>query len=202
MQYSDVSTCDYADALTVNQFMSADIRALWPQHTRLAGPAFTVECPPGDHLMLHAAIYRAQPGDILVVKGDNKLALAGGNVCAIAQQNGIKGMIVDGYVRDVAEITQMEFPVYARGSFPKPAAKRKLGTLQQTIRCGGVEVNNGDIVIADEDGVAVIPALEAKRAFEIALKRNQQDSGMTLAEWREQHLEKVQSTLTTLGFTE
>ncbi len=202
MQYSDVSTCDYADALTVNQFMCADIRALWPQEQRLAGPAFTVECPPGDHLMLHAAIYRAQPGDILVVKGDHKLALAGGNVCAIAQQNGIKGMIVDGYVRDVTEIAQLEFPVYARGCFPKPAAKKQLGALQQPILCGGVEVNQGDIVIADADGIAVIPAADSAQVYEAALKRHQKDNDTSLTEWRRQHLEKVQSTLTTLGFTE
>nr|WP_246261374.1 RraA family protein [Alteromonas ponticola] len=202
VSYSDVSTCDYADALDANQFMHASIRALWPQTQRLAGPAFTVVCAPGDHLMLHAAIYRAKPGDILVVQGDEKLAMAGGNVCAIAQKRGIQGMIVDGFVRDIDEIAQMQFPVYAKGTFPKPAAKKALGKLASPIQCGDVQIENGDIIVADNDGIAVIPFNQRKAIYEVAMSRKQKDAEMTLEQWQSQHLEKVETTLTKLGFTQ
>ncbi|MCW8090732.1 RraA family protein [Alteromonas sp. ASW11-130] len=181
--------------------MREDIRALWPQTQRLAGSAFTVECPPNDHIMFHAAIYRVRPGDVLVVKGDERLAPARPNVCAIAQKNGIQGMIVDGYVRDVAEITALQFPIYAKGCFPKPAAKKALGSIRQPISCGGVDVENGDIVVADEDGIAVIPFEQRQSTYDIARRRNQTDNATTLEGWQKQHLEKVKSTLTKLEFT-
>ena len=88
--FDSVSPCEYADALPRHQFMDYAIKPLWEGIPRIAGPAFTVKCEPGDHLMLHAAIYRASPGDIIVVEADDKFAVAGGNVCAIAQARGIK----------------------------------------------------------------------------------------------------------------
>jgi len=93
--FDSVSPCEYADALPREQFMHYAIKPLWEGMPRIAGPAFTVKCEPGDHLMLHAAIYRASPGDIIVVEADDEFAVAGGNVCAIAQSRGIKGFVID-----------------------------------------------------------------------------------------------------------
>jgi 4-hydroxy-4-methyl-2-oxoglutarate aldolase len=79
-----------ADLLDRGQVMDIGIRPLWTPVPRVAGPAFTVRCPAGDNLMLHAAIYRAEPGSVVVVQaGDADYALAGGNVCAVAQRRGI-----------------------------------------------------------------------------------------------------------------
>jgi len=87
--FQDVSPTILADILGRSQVMDIGIRPLWAPMTRVAGPAFTVRCAPGDNLMLHAAIYRAEPGSILVVEaGDVDYALAGGNVCAIAKRRG------------------------------------------------------------------------------------------------------------------
>ena len=92
----------------------------------MAGPAYTVRCPAGDNLMLHAAIYRAEPGSIIVMEaGDVDYAVAGGNVCAVAQKRGVAAFIIDGAIRDLAEIRKLGFPVFARGVIPIPGARRR-----------------------------------------------------------------------------
>lgn len=200
--YTCVSTCEYADALPREQFMDYAIHALWQPAPAIAGPAYTVRCEPGDHLMLHAAIYRAAPGDIIVVQADDQYALAGGNVCAIAQSRGIKGFVLDGVIRDIGEIRQMQFPVYGRGVIPKPGAKQSVTPLNQPVDCGGVRVNPGDIIVADQEGIAVIPAEKASEALQIARARADKDSAVTLQQWQADHYQKVQSSLEKLGFTE
>lgn len=172
--------------------MGYEIKPLWEGMARIAGPAFTVKCAPGDHLMLHAAIYRAQPGDIF--------AVAGGNVCAIAQERGIAGFVIDGVIRDIAEARENKFPVFARGVVPKPGAKKCIAPLNEPIVCGGVTVNAGDIIVADEEGIAVIPHAESEEAFSISKARADKDSSMSLTQWQTQHREKVETTLTALGY--
>lgn len=198
--FDSVSPCEYADALPKEQFIDYAIKPLWPGIPRIAGPAFTVKCDPGDHLMLHAAIYRANAGDIIVVEADDEYAVAGGNVCAIAQSRGIKGFVIDGVIRDIAETRENQFPVFARGVVPKPGAKKCISLLNQPVRCGGVTVNAGDIIVADEEGIAVIPREQAQRAFEIAKARSDKDAAMSLSEWQAQHQDKVEATLAKLGF--
>ena len=200
--FDEVSPCDYADALPREQFIDYGIKPLWSKMPRIAGPAFTVKCAPGDHLMLHAAIYRAKAGDIIVVEADDTFAVAGGNVCAIAKSRGIKGFVIDGVIRDLAETRENQFPVFARGVIPKPGAKRCISPLNQPITCGGVRVEAGDIVVADEEGIAVIPQHQALRAYDIAKARATKDASMTLEQWQSQHHEKVEEILSTLGFLE
>ena len=87
--------------------MDSGVRPLWGPPPRVTGPAYTVRCAPGDNLMLHAAIYRAQRGSIVVVEsGDPDFALAGGNVCATAQRRGIAGFVLDGLIRDLQEVRE------------------------------------------------------------------------------------------------
>ncbi|MDC8829910.1 RraA family protein [Alteromonas gilva] len=198
--YSSVSVCEYADALPREQFMDYAIHALWQPAASICGPAFTVKCRPGDHLMLHAAIYRAKRGDIIVVEADDQFALAGGNVCAIAQRRGIAGFVIDGVIRDLGEVREMGFPVYARGVVPKPGAKKCVDPLNQPVNCGGVTVHPGDIIVADEEGIAVIPKASAAEAFEIAQQRAHKDSAMTLDEWQTKHHDNIESILRQLGF--
>lgn len=141
----------------MRQVMDIGIRPLWPSMPRIAGPAFTVRCPPGDNLMLHAAIHRAEPGSVIVVEaGDVDYALAGGNVCAVAQRRGVAGFVLDGVIRDLAEVREMGFPVFAR-VIPIPGTKSAVVPLGGQVRCGGVNVHAGDIVVADEEGIVVTP---------------------------------------------
>jgi 4-hydroxy-4-methyl-2-oxoglutarate aldolase len=106
-----------ADMLTLDSVMRHVIRPLWPDMPRVAGPAFTVRTAKHDNLMLHAAIYRAEPGDVIVVEaGDEEMAVAGGNVCAVAQRHGVAGFIIDGVIRDVAEARGNGFPRRRQGA--------------------------------------------------------------------------------------
>lgn len=202
-KYRDLSPTAYADALGREQFMEIGIKELWPQIPRIAGPACTVRCEPGDNLMLHAAIYRASPGSIIVVEaGSVDYAVSGGNVCAIAQKRGITGFVVDGVIRDLAEVRDLQFPVFARGVIPIPGVKKTLGTLNEIVSCGGVQVHSGDIIVADEEGVAVIPIADEASVYEIAEGRAKKEASQSLDEWEMQHRTKVEHILITQGFTD
>jgi 4-hydroxy-4-methyl-2-oxoglutarate aldolase len=202
-KFRDISPTAYADGLPRKQFMDIGIKAVWQPIPRIAGKAYTVKCYPGDNLMLHAAIYRAEPGSIIVVEaGNSDYAMSGGNVCAIAQKRGIIGFIIDGAIRDLAEVRESKFPVFARGIMPKPGIKRTLGTLNEPINCGGIEVHSEDIVVADEEGIAVIPAQEQEEVYQIALARSNQEASETLAEWSARHQAKVAKILREKGFVE
>ncbi|MFQ3220684.1 MAG: 4-hydroxy-4-methyl-2-oxoglutarate aldolase [Paraglaciecola sp.] len=198
--FARISPCEYADGLGREQFMHMAIKELWPQIPRIAGPAFTVKCAKGDHLSLHAAIYRAKPGDIIVVEADLDFASAGGNVCAVAQQRGIAGFVIDGVIRDLAETRALKFPVFARGVIPKPATKKKILPFNQPIDCGGVKVNAGDIIVADEEGIAVIPKAKAEAIYDIAKARTDKDGAMSLEQWQAEHQAKINGLLDELGF--
>ena len=148
--FTELAATEYACVLPREQFMDVGIKPLWHEMPVLAGPALTVQLHSGDHLMLHHAIYQAQPGDVIVIDGvDEKFAVAGGNVCAIAQKRGIAGFVIDGVIRDVAEIRELEFPVLARGVVPYPGQKHIVTPLNQPITCGDVRVNAGDIIVGE-----------------------------------------------------
>ena len=193
---ADLPTTTLADVLDRRQVMDAAIRPLWSPLPRIAGPAFTVRCPPGDNLMLHAAIYRAEPGSVIVVEsGDLDYALAGGNVCAVAQRNGVAGFVLDGLIRDVGEIRAMGFPVWARGVIPIPGGKAAALPLNVPIRCGGVAVQAGDLVVADEEGVVVVPTSSMAEALQAAEAKLQADAALTLDDWERAHRAKIDGLL-------
>ncbi len=194
--YADYATTEYADALPREQFIDYSIKALWQGMPRIAGSAYTVKLAKGDNLMLHAAIYEAPAGSIVVVDaGDDSHAVAGGNVCAIAQSRGIAGMIIDGVIRDLAEIREAKFPVYARGCVAKPGIKEAVLPLNQPIVCGSVAVNPNDMVVADEEGIAVIPHAQQAEAYAIAKKRTELDQSTSLEDWEKAHHAKVMKLL-------
>lgn len=200
-KYSEISPTAYADGLARKQFMDMGVHELWPQIPRIAGPAYTVRCAPGDNLMLHAAIYRAAPGSVIVVEaGNSDYAMSGGNVCAIAQKRGITGFIIDGAIRDIAEVRETRFPVFAKGCIPKPGVKETLGELNVPITCGGVSVSPGDIVVADEEGIAVIPYQQKETVLEIAQARTTKDAAQSLVDWETSHRAKIERILAERGF--
>jgi 4-hydroxy-4-methyl-2-oxoglutarate aldolase len=191
-----------ADVLGREQVMDIGIRPLWPAMPRLAGPAFTARCAPGDNLMLHAAIYRAGPGSVIVVEaGDVDYAVAGGNVCAVAQRRGIAGFVVDGVIRDLGEVRELGFPVFARGVFPVPGVKQAVtGPLNEPVRCGGVRVHAGDVVVADEEGIVVTPAARREQVLRDARARLAREAAETLGEWEAAHRARVDALLREGGY--
>jgi len=199
--YREVPPTTLADLLGREQVMDIGVRPLWTPVPRLAGPAYTVQCPPGDNLMLHAAIYRAEPGSVIVVEsGDVDYALAGGNVCAVAQRRGVAGFVVDGLVRDLGEVREAGFPVFGRGVIPIPGTKQALGALGGPVRCGGVLVQPGDIVVADEEGVVVVPAVRQAEVLDAARARLAKEAAETLDAWEEQHRARIEKALGEQGF--
>ncbi|MEU8888667.1 RraA family protein [Streptomyces sp. NPDC048442] len=199
--FEDVPPTTLADLLGRAQVMDTGIRPLWDS-PRIAGPAYTVKCVPGDNLMLHAAIYRAEPGAVIVVEsGDLDHALAGGNVCAVAQRRGIVGFVVEGVIRDLAEVREAGFPVFSRGVIPIPGTKKKLGELGTAVRVGGVLIHPGDVVVADEEGVVVTPSADAQKVLEAARAKLVKEAGETLDAWGENHRARIEKALGEQGFT-
>jgi len=198
--FRDVPTTTIGDLLGRERFMDIGIRPLWGT-PRLAGPAYPVRCAKGDNLMLHAAIYRAEPGSVIVVEsGDLDYALAGGNVCAIAHRRGVAGFVLDGLVRDIGEVRELGFPVYGRGVIPKPGGKCQAGPLGEPVTCGGVTVYPGDVIVADEDGVAVVPAARADEVLADARACLAKEAAETLDEWEAAHHARVEKILAEQGF--
>ncbi|HEY4346194.1 MAG TPA: RraA family protein [Gaiellaceae bacterium] len=199
--FQAIPTTTLADILGREQVMELGIRPLWHSMPRAAGPAFTVHCAPGDNLMFHAAIYRAPPGSVVVVEaGDTEFAVAGGNVCAVAQRRGIAAFVVDGVIRDLEEVRRMAFPVFARGVVPIPGRKSAAEPLNRPIRCGGVEVSAGDIVVADHEGIVVVPALYAEQVRDDAVKKLDTEAAETLEEWEASHRARIEELLREHGF--
>ncbi|WP_336338642.1 4-carboxy-4-hydroxy-2-oxoadipate aldolase/oxaloacetate decarboxylase [Haloarcula brevis] len=134
----------------------------------LAGTAITVNASPGDNLIIHKAITMAEPGDVLVIdaNGYTETGHIGELMCTSCQANDLAGLIIDGGYRDSREIAEMEFPVYGRGTNPQGPLKQDPGSVNVTVSCGGVSVDPGDIVIGDDDGLAVIPSEGAAEVLE------------------------------------
>ncbi|MCO1337773.1 diguanylate cyclase [Kocuria polaris] len=195
----DVSPTSLADLVDRDRVMDPGIRPLWSPMPRVAGPAYAVRCAPGDNLMMHAAIYRAEPGSVIVVdSGGSPLAVAGGNVCAVAQRRGIAGFVVDGSIRDLQEVREMGFPVFARGVFPKPGTKGHVVASGEAV-VGGVEVRTGDVVVADEEGIVVAGADRAAELLAAAEQREAADAEESLDEWEYAHRRKIEAGLAAGG---
>jgi regulator of RNase E activity RraA len=198
--YAQISPCTFAETVTRDRIMDAGIRPLWQPMPRLAGPAYPVACPAGDNLMLHVAIHRAPAGSVIVcAAGDSNWAMAGGNVCAYAQQRGIAGFVVDGVIRDLADTRKNRFPVFGRGVIPIPGVRKTAGLINVPVVCGGVTVAPGDVVIADEEGIVVLPKAQAADLLAKAQARAKKEEETTLEQWVKNHKERIDEAVKTLG---
>lgn len=194
--FANLAVTDYGSVMSREHFIDNAIHPLWQGMQRIAGPAYTVQLTSGDNLMLHSAIYEAPEGSIIVADaGNDQYAIAGGNVCAIAQNNGIKGFVIDGVIRDLAEIIEMKFPVYANGVFPVPGKKEFYSELAQPINCGGVEVKTGDIIVADIEGIVVIPKQQASEIYAKAKAKFDEEAATSIDDWEAAHRTKVERAL-------
>ncbi|MDN4605875.1 RraA family protein [Sporosarcina highlanderae] len=141
---------------------------------KVSGPAFTVSLEPGDNLFLHEAIHTAPEGSVLVVdgKGYEHRAYLGELMAFAAKAKNLKGIIIDGLVRDYDVLSKMEFPIFAKGFIPAGPFKEGPGSINQRISCGGIVVNPGDFIIGDTDGVVVIPRDELENTILSAEKKS------------------------------
>ena len=181
MQFKNIPASNTADCMGRSCAMNPRIHLVSsPKDQMMVGPAFTVKCRAGDNLALHAALNLCNEGDVLVVSNeeDNTRALMGEVMMAyLYLQKKVAGIVLDGPIRDIDEIGKWDFPVYATGTTPGGPYKEGPGEVNVPIACGGISVEPGDIILADPDGVIVIPRNDAATILEDAKKFQAADEG-------------------------
>ncbi|MGO1410487.1 MAG: RraA family protein [Microbacterium sp.] len=151
------------------------IRPAW-RGARLAGPAFTVKAATGDNLALQRAVREAPAGAVLVVDaGGGEFGHWGGILTEIALLRGLRGLVIDGTVRDIDEIEKLGFPIFSTGIAMRHANKSDPGVIGEQISLAGRTVRTGDVVVADADGVAIVPSDSAASALESARARAERE---------------------------
>jgi len=139
------------------------MRPIYPS-ARIGSPAVTVVCHPGDNLMIHAAIEVCRPGDVLVVTtlADSTDGFFGELLATSCQAHGISGLVIHAGVRDVADLTTMQFPVFSRAISAMGTVKETAGFVNIDVICAGALVHPGDIIVGDVDGIVVVPRQDAE----------------------------------------
>lgn len=169
-QKLDVSTVYEAQGKV--GLLSHEIRPIL-ENTLICGPAVTATCFAGDNLMIHAAIEVCQPGDILVVStiGESTAGMIGELIVLALQKRGVKGVVIDAGIRDVARIRELGFPIWTKAISSQGTTKLRGGWVNAPALCGGAVVNPGDLIMADDDGVVVVRQDQLPNVLEASQQR-------------------------------
>jgi 4-hydroxy-4-methyl-2-oxoglutarate aldolase len=148
------------------------MRPIYPA-ARIAASAVTVSCQPGDNLMIHAAIEVCRPGDALVVAttSESTDGMFGELLATSCQAHGIAGLVIDAGVRDVAELSEMDFPVWAKAISAQGTVKASPGSVNIDVVCAGAMIRPGDVIVGDQDGVVVVRRQEAAEVARLSAER-------------------------------
>lgn len=185
LQFKDIPASNVGDVMERNSAMNPRIHLMGSPKAQMAvGPALTVKLRSGDNLALHAALNLAGEGDFIVVsnEGDTSRAIMGEIMMAyLKDTKKIAGIVLDGPIRDIDEIGKWDFPVYATGTTPGGPYKEGPGEVNVPVACGEISVNPGDIILADPDGIVVIPRRDAAQILKDAQKFQAADEGKLIA---------------------
>lgn len=175
--------------------LQSDLKPL-DNRMKVCGPAATVFARPGDNLILHKAIYVAAKGDVLVVSAGGYIEAGpwGEIMTLAAQERGIRGLVIDGSVRDSNAIRDLHFPVFSRGVCIKGTTKENLGPINQPLQIGGVSIQPGDAILGDADGVVAVAARDLPAVLEKCRQRTEKEGRIR------EELKKGKSTLELYGF--
>ena len=175
-KFKSLPTPAISDVMGRHSCMSNRIRPVYKE-ARVVGPALTVRAYPSDNLMIHVGLKMAVAGDILVVDagGYSNVGLWGEVMTICAQTKGVKGLVIDGGIRDCKELEELDFPTFSAGINARGGFKSDPGSVNCPISCGDVVVNPGDIIVADENGIVVVPLDNAVEIYEKAVLRVQSE---------------------------
>jgi regulator of RNase E activity RraA len=156
--FAKFDTPEVSDFMNRLYTMATEIQTMTPESPFLVGPACTVKVFPGDNLMVHKCLDVANPGDVVVVDSKSSTAALGDLISTKARHRGIAGFVVDGLIRDLPEIRALgDFPVFAKGVTPIGPLHRGPGEINYPVAAGGIVVHPGDLIVADRNGVVVVP---------------------------------------------
>lgn len=174
---AELPVANIGDAMDRLNIVDAAISTCWTG-ARLAGRAVTVYTAGGDNATIHDAVAQLQDGDVLVVNGQGETtrALVGELIAGRAKARGCRGFVIDGAVRDVGDFRQMDFPVFARAVTPAGPYRNGPGRVNVDVAIGGVVVHPGDLILGDDDGIAVVPAREAETILDGAVAKHERET--------------------------